>query len=72
MLSAVFAFVHGPALSRFAAEFLGFAAMAAVLVYLWFIARVGLDISGRVAVAIVGLDLGVSIVVNGSTMAMLR
>ncbi len=71
LLLAVVAIVHGLALARFTAVFLGWGAMAAVLVYLWFIARVGLDINGRVAVAIVGLDLGVSIVVKGLMMTML-
>ncbi len=67
----VAAVVHGLTLSRFTAVFVGLAAMVAVLVYLWFIARVGLDISGRAAAAIVGLDLGLSIVISEVTMAML-
>ena len=71
LLLTVNAVVYGLGLSFSSARFLGFAAMVMVLVYWWFIARVGLDISGRAAAAIVGLDLGLSIVLNGVTSRML-
>lgn len=43
---------------------LNFAAMAAVLVYQWFIARTALAVAGRAAAMIVGLDLAIGILLS--------
>ncbi len=57
LLLAVVAVVRGFQLPALTAGYFQFAAMVAVLIYSWFITRVGLDISGRAAAAIVFLDL---------------
>ena len=71
LLLAVVAVVRVFAFSAVAAGYFQFAAMVAVLVYSWFITRVGLDISGRAAAAIVFLDLGISFVINWVKILML-
>ena len=43
---------------------LNFAAMAAVLVYQWFIARTALAVAGGAAAMIVGLDLVIGILLS--------
>ncbi len=50
---------------------LSFAATFAILVYQWFIARVGLEISGIAATGVVLLDLIISIVLSAVTGRML-
>lgn len=46
------------------ATFFMLVVFVAVLVYLWFVARVGLDIPGPLAVSLVALDLGLSFLVE--------
>lgn len=72
LLLAVNFIVLGFAMPAMAAGYLGFATTVAVLVYWWFIARVGLGIGGGAAAAIASLDLGLSFVLSGVTIAMLR
>ena len=54
-----------------AAAGLTFAAQIVVMIYLWFIAHVGLDIKGRAAAAVVFLDLLIGIVLTAITSRML-
>ena len=46
-------------------------AYGAIFVYQWFVAKVGLDLSGRGAVGIVALDFVISLVLNAIVRAML-
>jgi len=47
-----------------AANLLGLLALVAIVVYLWFIARSALDVTGVMAAGIVGADLLMSILIN--------
>ncbi len=68
MLWLIFSVIfHGFQLSVTSAGYLGFLTTLVVLVYWWFIARVGLDISGRAAAAIAGLDFGLGIILSQVT-----
>jgi hypothetical protein len=71
LLLVVVAITHGFAFTAVATGYAQFAAMIAVLVYSWFIARSGLEIKGGAAALIVGLDLGISFVINSVKMSML-
>ena len=55
-----------------AANTLGLIALAAVVVYVWFVARVGLEIPGGQASGVVGLDFLLSILINAVAEGMLR
>jgi hypothetical protein len=63
--------VTGFQLSLPSAAFLSFVITALVLVYWWFIARVGLDVTGRVAAAIAGFDFCLGIALSQLTKSML-
>ena len=68
ILWLIFSFIfHVFELSLSTAGFLGFLTTLVVLIYWWFIARVGLDIGGWAALAIAGLDFGLSIVLSQVT-----
>ncbi len=71
LLLAVVAVVRGFEFPTVTAGYFQFAAMIVVLVYSWFITRVGLDLSGGVAALIVGLDLSLSFVINWIKISML-
>ena len=68
----VAAVVRGIELPEEIGGYIRFAAMIAMLVYFWFITRVGLEISGRVAAAIVGLHLVLGFAINFATLLTLR
>jgi biotin transporter BioY len=70
LMLVIVAVEYGFRLSLATVGFVHFITMIVVLVYFWFIARVGLEISGRAAAAIVGLDLGLGLVINSVTMAL--
>lgn len=53
------------------ANALGFLALSLILVYVWFITRTALEVAGGIAAAIVGLDLLLSIFINGYAEGML-
>ena len=72
LLLAVNFLVLGVTMPAVVTGYIGFATTVAVLVYWWFIARVGLDISGRAAAAVAGLDLVLSFLLSVVTIAMLR
>ena len=55
---------HSGALPTTLAVLISLAATVAILAYQWFIARIGLDITGPTAAAIVFLDLMIGIVLN--------
>ncbi len=71
LMLLVILIARSTALPNFEAQFLGFAAIAAVFVYIWFVTRVGLDVSGRAALLIVFLDLALSFAINLSTALMI-
>ena len=55
-----------------AANVLGLAALGVVVVYVWFVARVALEIRPGLASAVVGLDFLLSILINAVAEGMLR
>ena len=71
LLTMISAVVDGLQLSLPSAAFLSFVIMLLVLVYWWFIARVGLDINGRAAAFIAGFDFGLGIGLSKVTQWML-
>ena len=71
LMLVIVAVEYGFGMSLATVGFVHLITMIVVLVYFWFIARVGLDISGRAAAAIVGLDLVLSLVINSVTMGMI-
>ena len=58
-------------LPGFVSQLVGVAMLAALLLYSWFIAKVGLDLSRMGAVGIVALDVMISLIINRIVHAML-
>ena len=51
---------------------ISFLAIGLIMVYVWFVARVVLDVSASTAIAVVGFDLILSIVIRSFTEGMIR
>ena len=71
LLLTIRVIVGGVQLSLLSAVYLSILIALVVLVYWWFIARVGLDINGRAAALIAGFDFGLGIGLSKVTQSML-